>query len=198
MFYTYVWLREDGTPYYVGKGSGHRAHEAHRGANKKSYAPPKGRIVFYIAKDEADAFEMEKLLIWYYGRKDLGLGCLRNFTDGGDGVSNYHKGKPWSTARRAAHKPRVAWNRGISPSLETREKQSTAASGRTISAEQRAKMGRAISEARRLHPYGKGRAPWNASTAMPAEERRIRAKASQAKHKAKKTQEKLNVQSLNT
>jgi len=199
MFYTYLWLRENGTPYYVGKGSGHRAYEAHRGANKKSYAPPKGRIVFYIAKDEADAFEMEKLLIWYYGRKDLGTGCLRNFTDGGDGVSNYHKGKPWSAARRAAHKPRVAWNRGLHPSQETIEKMRVVSTGRVISVEQRAKMGKSISEARRLRPYGIGRAPWNKGTGMSLEQKQAKARERGKVHRAKKkAQERLNEQSINS
>lgn len=32
-----------------------------------------------------DAKEIEKLLICYYGRKDLGLGTLVNMTDGGEG-----------------------------------------------------------------------------------------------------------------
>ena len=81
MFYTYVWLREDGTPYYVGKGSGSRAYKTHK---RHGCAPPLGRIVFYVSKDEADAFETEIALIWYYGRKDTGTGCLRNRTDGGE------------------------------------------------------------------------------------------------------------------
>jgi hypothetical protein len=158
MFYTYMWLREDGTPYYVGKGSKDRAYTKY---NHRHNPPPKDRIVLYAAKDETEAFENEIALIWYYGRKDLGLGCLRNFTDGGDGVSNCHKGKPWSAARRAAHKPRVAWNRGVSPSEETRKKIRDANLGKVISAEIRAKMGKGISEARRKHPYGTGRTPWN-------------------------------------
>ncbi len=74
-----MWLREDGTPYYVGKGSGNRAYKWHRIGKA-----PIGRIVFFIAKDEADAFETEVVLIWYYGRKDLGTGCLRNLTNGGE------------------------------------------------------------------------------------------------------------------
>lgn len=87
MYYTYLWLREDGTPYYVGKGFGRRYKQRHRIGN----APPLGRIVFYIAKDELDAFETEVALIWYYGRKDLGTGCLRNFTNGGEGASGFSK-----------------------------------------------------------------------------------------------------------
>jgi hypothetical protein len=155
-----MWLREDETPYYVGKGKGNRAYEVHRVANRKSCAPPKGRIVFYIAKDEDDAFEIEELLIWYYGRKDLGTGCLRNLSNGGNKPPT-NRGKEWHPARRAAHKPRVAWNRGVHPSEETIEKMRIASTGRVISIETRAKMGKSISEARRLRPYGLGRVPWN-------------------------------------
>ena len=84
-FYTYLWLREDGTPYYAGKGHGYRAYTVHRNTNRKMKAPPKNSIVIYPAESEADAFETEIALIWYYGRKDLGTGCLRNLSDGGDG-----------------------------------------------------------------------------------------------------------------
>lgn len=83
MFYTYLWLREDGTPYYAGKGKGRRAYIAHAIGSP----PTKERIVIYPAQSEQDAFATEKALIWYYGRKDLGTGCLRNFTDGGEGAS---------------------------------------------------------------------------------------------------------------
>jgi len=83
MFYTYLWLREDGTPYYVGKGHGDRAYKYHR----RHGSPPKQRVVIYQAESEVDAFETEIALIWYYGRKDLGTGCLRNLTNGGEGTS---------------------------------------------------------------------------------------------------------------
>jgi hypothetical protein len=88
MFYTYLWLREDGTPYYVGKGKGNRAYKNHRIGKA-----PLGRIVIYPAESEADAFETEVALIWYYGRKDTGAGCLRNLTDGGEGVAGNNKPK---------------------------------------------------------------------------------------------------------
>src|SRR5271166_1977590 len=82
MFYTYLWLREDGTPYYVGKGKGRRAFVSQGHTVKRP--KQRERIVVYPAESEADAFETEIALIWYYGRKDLGMGCLRNLTDGGD------------------------------------------------------------------------------------------------------------------
>lgn len=85
-FYTYLWLRESGTPYYAGKGTGRRAfsssaHGVHRPVDRV-------RILIQEFPSEEDAFEAEKFLIAYYGRKDLGTGCLRNLTDGGEGTSN--------------------------------------------------------------------------------------------------------------
>ena len=82
MFYTYLWLREDGTPYYVGKGSKNRAYTSH--AHSVHRPVEIERIVIYPAESEVDAFETEIALIWYYGRKALGTGVLRNLTDGGE------------------------------------------------------------------------------------------------------------------
>jgi hypothetical protein len=80
-FYTYLWLREDGTPYYVGKGQGKRAF-------RKS-SPNRDRIVIQEFPDEDSAFFAEKLLIAFYGRKDNGTGVLRNLSDGGEGPVGY-------------------------------------------------------------------------------------------------------------
>ena len=86
-FYTYLWLREDGTPYYVGKGTGRRAYQSNGG---RTYHPPRDtqRILIQEHLSEEDAFSVEKFLISLYGRLDLGTGILRNLTDGGEGVRN--------------------------------------------------------------------------------------------------------------
>jgi hypothetical protein len=85
MFYTYLWLRGDGTPYYVGKGSGKRAFTS--GAHGVHRPKDTGRIILQEHSSEEDAFCAEIFLIAYYGRKDTGVGCLRNRTDGGEGLS---------------------------------------------------------------------------------------------------------------
>jgi len=87
-FYVYLYLREDGTPYYAGKGIGKRAW-AH---SKKEIQPPadKSRIVFPAWNLlEIGAFILERKFISWYGRVDLGNGILRNKTDGGDGAAGY-------------------------------------------------------------------------------------------------------------
>jgi hypothetical protein len=106
-FYTYLWLREDGTPYYVGKGHCKRAI-------RKGSPQDLTRILIQEHESEQDAFTAEMFLIAYYGRKDLGTGCLRNLTDGGEGGSN--------------------------PSEETRRKMAAAQLGRHPSDEQLLRM----------------------------------------------------------
>jgi hypothetical protein len=81
MFYTYAYLRKDGTPYYIGKGKGRRAWKKHDSVR----LPPDDRIL--ILKDnltEEEAFRHEVFMIDAFGRKDLGTGILRNQSPGGD------------------------------------------------------------------------------------------------------------------
>jgi hypothetical protein len=98
-FYTYAYLREDGTPYYIGKGTGRRIDNP---SGKSISLPPKGRRIFLKTNlTEEEAFKHEIYLIALYGRKDLRTGILYNFTDGGDGASGY---KPTEETRRKLSK----------------------------------------------------------------------------------------------
>ena len=84
-YYTYAYLREDGTPYYIGKGKGKRIYSTHR-----KFKPPKdkSRIIFLKQNlTEEEAFRHEVYMIAVFGRKDLRTGILRNRTDGGEGPS---------------------------------------------------------------------------------------------------------------
>lgn len=109
-FYSYLYIREDGTPYYVGKGKGRRVfnikgHHIH---------PPKdrSRILIFPQDSEAEAFESEREMIWLFGRKDLGKGCLRNMTDGGEGFANpteETRNKLRLATSEMNHKRRLLW-----------------------------------------------------------------------------------------
>jgi hypothetical protein len=119
--YTYLYLRYCGTPYYVGKGMGKRAF-----SNIGRTAPkPKDetRIIIQTWDTEEEAFEAERFLIQYYGRLDLGTGCLRNRTDGGDGASGRILSEASIEKMRKSHlgmKPSKAQCRKISQALKGR------------------------------------------------------------------------------
>ena len=84
---TYQWLREDGSPYYVGKGSGSKRALISAGHTVRR---PKDstRILIQYWPDGATAKAYEIYLIDFWGRLDLGTGCLRNRTDGGEGFNH--------------------------------------------------------------------------------------------------------------
>ena len=107
-YYTYAYLREDGTPYYIGKGSGNRYKGKHRGG--RIGVPPTDRIII-LKQDltEEQAFSHEVYMISVFGRKDIGTGCLHNRTDGGEGVSGNRTPKTEEHKRKIsqAHKGKV-------------------------------------------------------------------------------------------
>lgn len=84
-YYTYAYLRENGAPYYIGKGKEYRIN-----SKQRNIKPPKDKSKIIFLKQnltEEEAFKHEKYMISLFGRKDLGTGILYNRTDGGDGVS---------------------------------------------------------------------------------------------------------------
>jgi hypothetical protein len=114
-YYVYEYLREDGSPYYVGKGSGFRAY------CKRPYRP-KDKSRIKIIKDnltEEEAFDLEKTLIEQYGRQDLGTGILKNKTVGGEGYSLSDETKQKLSI---AGKGRVPWNKGLTSDTDEQVK----------------------------------------------------------------------------
>jgi hypothetical protein len=145
-FYTYAYLREDKTPYYVGKGSGYRIISKNR---KGIYVPKdKSRVIFLKQNlTEEEAFKHEIYMIAVFGRKDLGTGILHNRTNGGEGVSGpkteEHRRKIKEANKNPSQEIRKKIgdaNRGRIQTKETRDKISKALTGKIISEETKKKL----------------------------------------------------------
>jgi len=176
-YYTYAYLREDKTPYYIGKGKGNRAYRR----RNKGIKPPKDKSKILILKQnltEEESFRHEVYMIAVFGRKDLGTGILHNKTNGGDGVSGAVvsdetrrkmsealKGKPRSKEIRRkiseSHK-------GKTHSEESRRNMSESQKGKTFSEETKRKLsesqkGKNHSEEtrRKMSEARKGKKWWN-------------------------------------
>ena len=147
-YYTYAYLREDKTPYYIGKGHGKRAYWRGRRCVPTPTDTSRILILKYF-EEEADAFKHEIYMIAVYGRKDLGTGILRNMSDGGEGSSGYthtlearvkmskaRTGKPLSEH----HRKRIGeGQKGKVIPPEVRAKMKTARNKRVITEEQKRK-----------------------------------------------------------
>jgi len=126
-----MYCREDGTPYYIGKGKGRRIHMLHRCGRP----PVERRKYLKTNLTEEESLRHEVYMISVLGRKDKGTGILQNMTDGGDGISGHNHtletkekmrnkkiGKPGHKQTEETKK-RISKNHiGITHSEETKKK----------------------------------------------------------------------------
>lgn len=174
-YYVYAFLREDMTPYYIGKGSGNRSFVKRRTSSR----PPldsKRIVIIENNLSEDDAYTYEALLIKLFGRKDLGTGILNNLNAGGIGTREVSPqtrekmrqaklGKPRSEISR---KRQAATSKGHSVTNATKEKirqhrigyvwsetnkakMSASHSGKTLTPEHRQKIGASLKGTRQLN-----------------------------------------------
>lgn len=97
-YYVYAYLRNNGTPYYIGKGKLQRAY-----STQHTIKPPKNRSrIVFLEKNltEVGALALERRYIKWYGKKVDKSGILRNITDGGAGISGYKRTMSEETKRK--------------------------------------------------------------------------------------------------
>jgi hypothetical protein len=115
-YYIYVHRRPNtGEVFYVGKGSWSSKKAYGRSKSLENRNPIWNRIVAKCGGkfdsevvacffEESDAFKLEVDLIAWYGRKNIGTGCLSNLTDGGEGAV----GRAFSDASLQKRKATIA------------------------------------------------------------------------------------------
>lgn len=136
-YYVYSYIRTNGTPYYIGKGRKNRAYIPHRKYGKGVYTPKDKRRIVFLEKNLTNigALAIERRMIEWYGRRDLGEGILHNRTDGGDGSE---RGK-WKLSEETKLKMSIA-AKGKPKSAEHIINNSKAQLGKKLSVETRKKM----------------------------------------------------------
>jgi hypothetical protein len=132
-FYVYIHrLEGQELPFYIGKGRGRRAWKTDRRSQYWKNIVKEGRLSVEIVQNaltEKEAFELERLLIKQYGRRQYG-GCLCNLTDGGEGGSGMVMSEEAKAKLAAAARGKPAHNKGVPLSDETKQKLSASLKGR--------------------------------------------------------------------
>ena len=120
--------------FYTGIGNSKRPYHKGKSRSKlwRNVVNKYGYEVIILADNLTweQACDMEKYLIKYYGRRDLGTGTLVNMTDGGEGAKNVVVSAETRAKMSENNKGENNPNYGKKASTEQRAKQSASAKGR--------------------------------------------------------------------
>lgn len=140
-FYVYIHKKPDGTPFYVGKGTGKRAYTFHRRTEwHKNIVSKYGKdnIIVEVINciSESQAFDLERVYIKQFKHDGV---CLVNLTDGGEGVAGLIRGEPSEAhkIKNAEAKKGNTFRRGSKHTPESIEKMRKAHLGKKMTNEQR-------------------------------------------------------------
>ena len=155
-FYTYLHCKPDGTPFYVGKGSGNRAWQFSKNRNRHylnvvaKYGKENIKVFISPCDNEDQAFTEEIRQIEIL--RECGYELV-NRTNGGEGptgfahteemrkqLSESHKGKRFSDEHKAKIAAALRGRKRPEFSIEWKSKISAALSKRQIKPETRAKL----------------------------------------------------------
>jgi hypothetical protein len=133
----YRHLKPNGEVFYIGIGKKDRPKSKKRSKWWKKIVNKYGYEIQILKKDLTweEACELEKILISYYGRLDIGTGTLVNMTNGGNGTLGF---KPTKETRKKISES--GKGRKLVFTDEWRKNLSIAGKGRKLSKESRYKI----------------------------------------------------------
>ena len=124
MYYTYAYLREDKTPYYIGRGKHHSGCKYQRMSAKHAciIPPQERRIVLKDNLSREQAIKHEEYLIDLYGLVSDGTGILRNYVRDSRGGSYEGRKLSEETKQKMSLAMKKRWESGLYDTDEYRNK----------------------------------------------------------------------------
>lgn len=124
MYYTYAYLREDKTPYYIGRGKHHSDYKYHRMSQKHSCSipPQERRVVLKDNLSKEQAIKHEEYMIYLFGLVWDETGILRNHVRDSRGGSYEGRKLSDETKNKMSLAMKKRWESGIYDTEEYKNK----------------------------------------------------------------------------